>query len=237
MIYSRNCPKCKSVIIHKTESALYLAGWRNLLCRSCSQKGHKVSDESKEKMSLAKIGRTLSIEHSHKISMSLQGSNHPMYGKHHSEEMKKKFSLSHKGQKPTEETKRKLKESNKLAWKDPIKRKKYYDSLLITKWIKVRCDAGQLELLEKWNRLGFNFEPNYQIITDENLFYIDGYDKEHNVVLEFDSKYHNRSTQHKLDVLRQEKIIKSLNPKRFWRFNSTKNIFIECITKQPVGCN
>ena len=54
---------------------------------------------------------------------------------------------------------------------------------------------GQLELINKWNKIGFNFEPNYQVKDDQDLFYIDGYDKERNVVLEYDSKYHNRKQQ------------------------------------------
>ena len=58
------------------------------------------------------------------------------------------------------------------------------------------------------------------VITDTDLFYIDGYDKEKNVVLEFDSKYHRRFGQREKDLIRQQKIIDILKPKRFWRFDS-----------------
>ena len=43
----------------------------------------------------------------------VSGENNPMYGKHHSEETRKKLSESNKGRHPSEETKRKISESQK----------------------------------------------------------------------------------------------------------------------------
>lgn len=108
----------------------------------------------------------------------------------------------------------------KKAMHRPDVRKKHIDALNQSKWLKVKTDKGQLELLEKWNRLGFNFEPNYQIKTDTDLFYIDGYDPIHNVVLEYDSKYHNRLQQKEKDLNRQQSIIKAISPKKFWRYDA-----------------
>ena len=96
------------------------------------------------------------------------------------------------------------------------------NALAKSNWIKVRMDMGQQELIDKWNRLGFKFETNYQLHRGKDLFYLDGYDKEHNVVLEFDSKYHNIPSQLKRDFIRQQKIIDILTPKKFWRYNSVK---------------
>ena len=47
------------------------------------------------------------------MSEALKGKNNPMYGKHHSEETKKKMSEARKGRKLSEETKRKLSEALK----------------------------------------------------------------------------------------------------------------------------
>lgn len=232
MIYKRNCPSCNGEVSHKTENALYQAIISNRPCRSCSQMGKVVSLESKQKMSRSKIGKpTWSSLHKTEFGKMVNGENHPMYGKHHSDDMKRKQSERYKGRRLSKETRKKLKQSNKLAWKDPNKRKKYHDSLLISKWLNVRCDVGQLEMLEKWNRLGFKFEPNYPVKTSDDLFYVDGYDTERNVVLEYDSEYHNKHNQSQLDRVREGKIIETLKPKRFWRFNSKKNLFIECTTK------
>ena len=127
------------------------------------------------------------------------------------------------------ETKDKLSDASKKAWNDPTIRKKYNDALEKTKWLKVRTDKGQLELLNKWNYLGFNFEPNFQVKTDQDLFYIDGYDKEKNVVLEYDGKYHNRKQQKEKDLIRQQKIIDILKPKKFWRYDSINKNFYNVI--------
>ena len=130
----------------------------------------------------------------------------------------------------TSESRKKLSMSAKLAWKTPECRDKYYSALEKTAWIKVRTDIGQLEIINKWNILGFNFEPNYQLRTANNLYYLDGYDKEKNVVIEYDSKYHNKPYQKQKDLIRQQNIIDKLNPHKFWRYNKKDNTFYECIS-------
>ena len=70
----------------------------------------------------------LSEDHKRKISESLKGrnsgKNNPFYGKHHSEETRKKLSESHKGIKLSEETKRKIGEKSKgRRYSEETKRK------------------------------------------------------------------------------------------------------------------
>jgi CRISPR/Cas system CSM-associated protein Csm5 (group 7 of RAMP superfamily) len=65
------------------------------------------------------------------------------------------------------------------------------------------------------------------IRTDTFLAYLDGYDKNKNVILEYDSKYHNRPNQKKADLIRQQKIIDVLNPKVFWRYDSVNDEFTD----------
>lgn len=192
-IYTVTCPKCNNTrdLVYKT---YWAASKHNFVCRSCSLKGNK--------------GNTF-------------GS---MTGKKQSLSARLKMSISatkdRKLRSSDEEYLKKLSESVKLAMHRPEIRKKHLDALSKTKWVKVKTDDGQLELLEKWNRLGFHFEPNYQVHTDTDLFYIDGYDKEHNVVLEYDSRYHNKPSQKEKDLIRQNKIIDILKPKKFWRYNA-----------------
>ena len=190
-------------------------------------------------MSLSKIGKpTWSSLHKDEFGKMQCGKNHPMYGKHHTNEFKSKQRNRMIGNVFSDTTKKKLSDASKNAWNNPIIRKKYNDALEKTKYLKVRTDRGQLELIEKWNRLGFNFEPNFQIKTDQDLFYLDGYDKEKNVVLEYDSKYHSKPFQQKKDLIRQNKIIEILKPKKFWRYNKINRIFIECLSnyrsKEPT---
>ncbi len=90
-----------------------------------SRKGHPVSEETREKLRRAHLGKTLTEEHRKKISLSLIGRESPtkgrktseetkqkqresmlgknagekngMYGKHHTEEARKKMSEKRKG--------------------------------------------------------------------------------------------------------------------------------------------
>ena len=220
-------PVCSKLLIYKnnkdtTKFNVSNSIFKNESCLSCS-----------------KIGKpTWSSLHRKEFSKIQCGKNHPMYGKHHTEEFKLKQKNRMIGNIFSSITKKKLSESSKRAWNNPTIRKKYIDALEKTKWIKVKTDKGQLELIEKWNKLGFNFEPNYQVKTDQDLFYIDGYDKEKNVVLEYDEKYHLKPFQQKKDLIRQNKIIEILKPKKFWRYDKINEIFIECLSnyrsKEPT---
>lgn len=191
IMYSRNCPHCGKSILYSLPSNFYRARKNDSVCKSCSNTGKLPSEETRLK---------LSISHT--------GDRNPKY-------------WSGKKRTPaSEETKRKMSKAVKLNWKNPEYRKKYYDALSKTKYLKVRTDAGQMELLEKWNRMGFQFEPNYQVHTDTDLFYIDGYDPVHNVILEYDGKYHNRAPQKLKDNIRQQKITNILHPRKFWRYDA-----------------
>lgn len=85
----------------------------------------KISEANKGKSSWSK-GKKFSEEHCRKISEalkwkmtdSLKGIHNPFYGKHHSEDTRKKISESKKGRTVSEETRKKLSEARKgKHWK------------------------------------------------------------------------------------------------------------------------
>lgn len=63
-------------------------------------KGRKFPKEFGEKISKSRIGLKLSQEHKAKISLKVAGKLNPMYGKTHSEEARRKISLSRIGKVP-----------------------------------------------------------------------------------------------------------------------------------------
>ncbi|ABT15665.1 hypothetical protein FR483_N380R [Paramecium bursaria Chlorella virus FR483] len=68
----------------------------------------KPSEETKQKISEANIGKTCTEETKQKMSKAKSGKKHYMYGKEHTEETKKKMKEAHTGNTRTEETKKKI---------------------------------------------------------------------------------------------------------------------------------
>ena len=229
LVYNRECPKCKNMILYSLPSNFYRARKNNTQCKSCSNEGKLPSDDAREKMSVSKLGdknpKYWLGKKRHPVSektiIKMQMSALKRY-ENDEERIKMQIDASERYKNVDERTKISI--AVKLAMHRPDVRKRHIEALHQSKWLKVRTDKGQLEMINCWNKLGFNFEPNYQVHTDVDLFYIDGYDKEKNVVLEYDSEYHNRPYQKKMDEIRQQKIINILNPKKFWRYDLVNKI-------------
>lgn len=92
-----------------------------------SFKGHKLSEDSKKKLSDAHKGKKLSDETKDKISASLKGKmvgeKNPMYGKTPSEEHRKKIAESMLGKRHSIETKTKISLAHKNKCKSEISNK------------------------------------------------------------------------------------------------------------------
>lgn len=220
--YNRICPVCQKIIPYISFRSFKNADKYNRKCKSCCKIGTTNPFFGK-----IHTKKTKTI-----MSTNKMGEKNPKYwlGKTRkfSDNTKKKFSDSQKNRYKNPTEKNNTSKTVKIAMHNTETRKKHIKALHQSKWIKVRTDKGQLELLEKWNRLGFNFEPNFQVKTEIDLFYVDGYDKERNVVIEYDGKYHQKPIQKEKDLIRQQKIAEFLHPKKFWRYDvvnkSWKNI-------------
>jgi hypothetical protein len=221
--YKRNCPKCGKELFYEILSSYRYANKINSKCNSCANRIISTNRIRPKKFGF--LSRTHSDVTKQKISDSQIGNKNHMYGTKHSNETNIKNSNSQKERYLNSEVRKKTSESTKLALHKPDIRKRHINAMSETKYLSRKTDKGQLELIEKWNRLGFNLEPNFQIKTDSDLFYIDGYDKKKNVVLEYDTKYHKRLSQKQKDLVRQEKIIELLTPSKFWRYDSETKQF------------
>jgi hypothetical protein len=217
-IWHSKCSKCQSIVNVSYKANAVTNVRKNRKCASCS---------SKIKVNLPnfnfKPGHIHSNECKEKISNSVKRVMYrPDIRKKHIDAIE------------TLENKEKLSITRKLVWQNPESRKRYYESLIKTKFLGRRCDIGQPELIEKWNRLGFNFQLNYPLYFNQILFYIDGYDKEKNVIFEYDGKYHHSKSQKEKDLIRQNKIIEILKPKKFWRYDSVNKKFTEIIGENKL---
>lgn len=103
------------------------------VCKECvdSTKGTKRSDETKKKLSEMRRGKKVSDKVRQLLLKFATGSNHYLFGKHISDEVKLKMSLAKKG-KPshpmTEHTRNKLLESNKGSKRSDESRRKMSES-------------------------------------------------------------------------------------------------------------
>lgn len=114
MEYVRNCPKCDKEL--KTTNKYYFnkAVLSNSPCLSCSQKGKVFSEEHREK-----------LKQNH---ADIRGDKNPFYKKKHSDETKKKISITRKEQLSSEEVRKSISERQREYYKthdNPFKGKKH----------------------------------------------------------------------------------------------------------------
>jgi hypothetical protein len=252
-LYMRNCPKCGQKIFYSTSKILIVAIKKNKTCRSCSMVEHysnpKEREKSsiahkksyyndpsiREKLSLVSIKRFSDQKEREKIGQATRKAlENPTIRKKISEAGIKRFSNPEELERirlltieamNRPEFKEKHSKLIKKSLHKPEIRKKHIESLIKVNYLGRATDIGQVDLINKWNRLGFNFQINYQVHTDNFLAYLDGYDKEKNIVFEYDGKYHYSKKQKQKDLIRQNKIVEILKPKKFWRYDAVNKQF------------
>ncbi len=229
--WKRLCPSCNRELFYSSKYKLSRAIFEKSCCSSCVNRHRTFSIDTRSKMAKSKLGKPsplrgipLSEETRKKISTS-------QIGKIVSNYTRQKMSASKVGCKSwnngihySVERRKEMSECAKIAMHRPEVRKRHIESLMSSQWLKVKTDKGQLELIEKWNKLGFQFHPNYPLKGNDFLYYLDGYDPILNVVLEYDGAYHFRKSNDikRKDIIREQNIINLLQPKKFWRYNAVE---------------
>ena len=186
-------------------------------------RGKRLSEETKKKISIANKGRqtwtkgkTLSDIHKQNLSKSLMGRESWSKGRKFSKQYRIKLSISHRGQKSpmegkhhSDETKLKLRKSR-------------------CKWIKQHYGGPQYnpkacKYLDKLNKEK-GWDLQHALNGGEYSFlgyFVDGYDKDKNIIVEYDEPKHYtiNDTLKEKDLKRQNNIIKFQSPSQFWRYN------------------
>lgn len=222
--YTRVC-ECGNIQHYTTYHSYHTAKSRASKCRKC---GHQA-------ISRSRIGKRTWPVGQRRTQSQIDKHRAAIIGRPHTQAHREKCRVAQRNRYSQKENRLKTSLATKVAMHRPEIRKKHLAALAETHWFGTTVDKGQIELLMKWNRLGFNFQPNYQVYNKTDLFYVDGYDVERNVVIEYDSKYHNKPAQREKDLIRQTKIIDILKPVAFWRYNAVNGQFRNVVERARVS--
>lgn len=148
-------------------------------------------------------------------------------GYKHSPETIDKIRHSNTGKLPSDETRRKMSVS-------AIKRIQKYQLYNKPNFNPAACD-----FIDHINySLGFRFQ--HALNGGEmwiNGFYPDGYDKERNIIFEYDEPWHHSEKQKTYDAWKQQCIISKTSPKMFIRYDHKTNRLYDAMTNIDIPTN
>lgn len=203
----RNCPQCDSEISYTLKDNLKRANKVGSLCKSCSKAGENHP----------KYGKSITEEHKQKLIKAISV---PC-----SDEKKKKISDANKGRKMSKEFRENI--ANRLRGKKLPEEVKRKIRLTIIKQIEEKkLNGGQMHpnynpssipiIEQKANELGItdlqHAENGGEFFISDLGYWVDGYSKEKNIVIEFDEAHHFDSDGNLIekDIKRQKEIEKYL---------------------------
>ena len=195
--FKKVCPKCSRDIFFSRKSVLKLSFKNNSLCRSCCQIGKKFSNETKNKIKKSLIGKRRPKEICDKIIKSMSN----WIGKPHSEETKCKLRMT---------------TINFLKKRGILPSTRNYN-------------PKACEFIDKLNKeKGWNLQHALNGGEVELYgYFVDGYDKEKNIIFEYDELSHERRNRKQKDLTKQNSLIKQINPVLFLRYNEKNNSLYE----------
>lgn len=229
-MYVRNCPRCNSVINYSYKPAWHKANNKNSLCKKCAVKSHK---KSKYEIKTRTVnGRIFYIRECPTCVKEIQSVNYRKYWD------ALKYNKSCKSCSATKRynldslSNCEYKNGNRLFYRicshcnSKIYYKNNYQATALAKKMhtcKVCAAVRQKYIFPNYNPLacklideygklhGYNFQHALnggEFLVPNTRYYVDGYDKEKNVVIEIDELHHKYNA--KQDAIRQQKIITEL---------------------------
>ena len=211
--YIRPCPHCSKILSYSSKSKLTGANRANSTCKSCARKRQVITEETRKKWSITRTGRKLSEETKKKLSLVRKG-------RKISEEQKQKISMANSGRKFSTEFKQRCR--NRMLGNVPsqeTRRKLRLAAISRIGQVFPNYNPTAVVLFEQLEK-EFGFDGIYATKNNHGEFYVkelgywvDYYEPNLNLVIEYDEKHHERHSQKLRDVKRQEEIINLLNCK------------------------
>lgn len=179
------CKICKKKIYGRGSSGL---------CKRCSNTGRKHSEKTIEKLRIMNSGKNnpnygkiRSLETRRKISISQIGRKATLRSR-------KNMSIAHLGMRQSLESKRKISKGMRLVAIERTKKLKFNGHQVIPSWNPTACQ----KIDEYGKQYGYNFQHAMnggEFFIEELGYWVDGYDKGRNTVIEYYEKHHDRQVQ------------------------------------------
>ena len=198
-IWNNKCLKCDRIRGYVTKRNAFLGMTK--ICISCSKSGHKISEETRHKMSNAHIGIKLSKQTKEKLSIQKIGNKNPRFGKIPSE---------------------KHRENMRIAAINRLK----------LQGIMIAFNPSACQFMDNFGiKYGYNFQHALNG-GEVNLhgFLMDGYDKEKNIIFEYDEPAHHYKRIREKDIYKQKIIIEKICPTMFFRYDEKNNRLYDVIS-------
>lgn len=219
--YKRNCPSCGREVTYAFYQGLYKAKTQNRVCNSCRVSGNKnpmfgIRLTGNLNPMFGKTGfggKTHTLQTKEILHTINSGPNHPQYGTSHSSERRHKQRLYH---------------INKLRLL----------GIFPGSGMKKTYNPNACMFMDKLNKqLGTNFQHAKNGGEVELYgFFVDGYDKEKNIIFEYDERRHYNvdGTLVDKDIKRQSELIKNVNPTLFLRYDEDNQRLYNSITQENI---
>jgi hypothetical protein len=205
-------------------------------------KGKEISEETRLNLSKSLKGHITTEETKKKISEANSGEKNGMFGKTHSDEYKERLrknvhNFNKNSHTPEAIEKRRLKQKGKKASEETRKKMRISAINRITEKNGGVCTMHNINACKYLDNLSKQNEWNLQHALNGGEFYVsnlgyfvDGYDKEKNIVVEYDEPlhYNSKGELKEKDIIRQKQIINELNCK-FYRYNEKKGELYEIL--------
>ena len=191
-------------------------------------------------------GKTQSKESNEKRHNTLSGEGCYWYGKTIPPEVRTQMSMSHKGLRPSLETRKKI--SKTLGGKEksmPVseetkeKRRIIRLKQIMEKFGGTNFNLAACNFIDRLNReCGSNFR-HAQNGKEKWIagYAVDGYDPDRNIVVEYDERHHydlDNNLKPK-DCIRQQRIVEKINPSLFLRYDENRQRLYNSLTGEDLS--
>lgn len=239
--WKKLCPKCGKEQIYSCKSTLTTSVKKNTLCNICRRSERKIIHPTNGYIRKCKnCGKD--IRYSCRGSFILCEKNNTICVKCATKESKKYINRSFQKTKGYRKMmSKKLKSARKLSKK--YNSEECREKLRIAKLNQIKKLGTQYnynpvacKFIENFGKKnGYNFQHALNggevIVSGYSL---DGYDKDKNVVFEYDEPKHNCISVKKNDQIRENRIIEKIKPKIFIRYNEEDNELYDVISKKEI---